>query len=224
MPELALFDLDGTLADTAADLGAALNVARVARGLPPLALDDLKAAIGSGMPALLRAGLGLEPDGPGYAEAREEVVTHYAAHIADETRLFPGITDLLDTLEVAGIDWGIVTNKPAQFTLPLLAALGLDKRALCVVSGDTLPERKPHPAPLLHAAALAGRAPAASVYLGDTELDVQAARAAGMPVVVAGWGYIGPDVEPAHWGADAIVQKPSQFASWVLARVGAARA
>jgi 2-phosphoglycolate phosphatase len=218
MTALALLDLDGTLADTAADLGGALNELRAARGLAPLPLAPLLPAIGIGTPAMLLAGLGIAPDHADFAATRDDFLARYLARIARETVLFPGIEDLLDTLETSGIEWGVVTNKPARFADPLLEALGLTPRAVCVVSGDTLPERKPHPAPLWHAAGIAGRNPDETVYLGDAETDIQAARAAGMAAVVAGWGYIAPDVDPQDWRPDMIAPEPRQFANWVLAR------
>lgn len=221
MPALVLFDLDGTLADTAADLAGALNELRAARGLAPMPTPPLLPAIGVSAAAILAVGLDLTPAHPEFTATRDDFLDRYLARVARETRLFPGVPELLDSLEDFGIDWGIVTNKPMRYTDPLVEALGLSRRAICVVSGDTLPERKPHPAPLLHAAGVAGRAPDESVYLGDTETDIAAARAAGMPGVVAGWGYIPPDAEPGHWRPDAVVQTPRQFATWVLARAAA---
>jgi phosphoglycolate phosphatase len=213
---LVLLDLDGTLADTAPDLGGALNALRAERGLAPIALGPLKPAIGRGTPAMLEAGFGIAADAPGFAPLRARFLELYAARVAAETRLYPGIAELLDDVEGHGLAWGVVTNKPERFTLPLLEALGLARRAACIVSGDTLPQRKPDPEPLLHAARSVAADPARSVYLGDAITDVEAARAAGMRALVAGWGYIGDDEAPQAWGAAAVLAAPRQLGSWLL--------
>ena len=213
---LVLLDLDGTLADTAPDLGSALNALRIERGEAPIDMAPLTAAIGRGTPAMLEAAFGIVPAQPEFAPLRERFLDLYAARVARETRLYPGIDDVLDELESRGISWGVVTNKPQRFTDPLLAALKLTRRAACVVSGDTLPQRKPDPAPLLHAAREVAADPAHCVYVGDTETDVVAARAAGMHALVAGWGYIGAADDPRRWGAAAVVAAPKDLGAWLL--------
>ena len=202
-----LFDLDGTLADTAADLGAAVNRLRAARGLPGLSPGEVRAYASSGARGLLRVGLGMSPADPDYESVRDAFLAHYAARVCVETRLFPGIAELLAALAARGIKWGIVTNKVARFTEPIVAALGVSPD--CVVSGDTTPHAKPHPAPLLHAAEGLGLAPRECCYLGDDLRDVQAAHAAGMRAIAVEYGYHGIDNGgPSNWNADAIIAQP----------------
>ena len=220
---LVLLDLDGTLADTAPDLGGALNALRVERGLATIDMRPLTAAIGRGTPAMLEAAFGIAADAAEFAPLRARFLDLYAARVADETRLFPGIDDLLDEIESRGLSWGVVTNKPQRFTDPLLDALGLAKRAACVVSGDTLPQRKPDPEPLLHAARQVAADPKRCVYVGDAQTDVDAANAAGMRALVAGWGYIGVNDTPARWGAAAVLAAPKHLGSWLLVHGGTAQ-
>lgn len=214
--ELVLFDLDGTLADTAPDLLGALNTLRAEHALGPLDLAPLKPAIGRGTPAMLAAAFALSPDHPDYAPLRERFLDLYAARVGHATVLFPGIDELLDELDARGLAWGVVTNKPRRFTEPLLAELGLLRRAVCVISGDTLAKHKPDPEPLAYAAHLVAAAPHLTVYLGDAESDVIAARAAHMRPLVAAWGYLGPDDEPQRWGAEAVLSAPRHVSSWLL--------
>ncbi len=216
-----LFDLDGTLLDTARDMAGALNELRAEESLPPLPFASIRPYASHGSTAMVQAGFGLPP-GDAFENMRERFLTRYAARIAQETCLFPGGEALLATLEQAGLKWGVVTNKPAYLTDPLMAALELAPRAACIVSGDTLPQRKPHPAPLLHGAALAGLSPAACVYVGDAQRDMQAARAAGMPSLVAHFGYLGETDQPDTWGADGAVHSMADIAAWLgLAGPGA---
>ena len=209
MPSQAvLFDFDGTLADTAADLSRALNRVRTARGLPKLPLEKLRPYASSGARGLLEAGLSILPDHAEYKSLREEFLKHYAAGICVDTRLFPGMEDLLAGIEARGLRWGIVTNKSTNLTRMLLKALKLDARVACVVCGDTTPHLKPNPASLLHAARELALAPRECVYLGDDLRDIQAARSAGMRPVAVEWGY-GSDL-PA-WNADAIIARPTDL-------------
>ena len=206
MPSSAvLFDFDGTLADTASDLARPLNRLRAARGLPQLPLESLRPFASAGARGLLEAGLGILPDDPEFKPLREAFLQHYADEICVDTRLFPGIDTLLAEIESRGLRWGIVTNKSTHLTRKIVAALGLERRAACVVCGDTTPHLKPHPASLLHAANDLGLAPADCVYLGDDRRDVDAARAAGMRSVAVGWGY-GENLE--SWNADAVIVRP----------------
>lgn len=203
-----LFDLDGTLADTAADLAYALNLQRSARGLSEVPLDRLRPFASSGARGLLRAGFGLTPEHDAYPEMREEFLELYARNLVRETRLFDGMHQVLDRLESLGLPWGIVTNKLARFTQPLVQALGLGERARCVISGDTCSRAKPHPDPLLEAARRLELGAAHCIYVGDDERDVQAARAASMMAVIALYGYLGEDAAPEEWEADAAVEEP----------------
>jgi len=200
-----LFDFDGTLADTATDLARPLNRLRAARGLPELPIETLRPFASSGARGLLEAGLGILPDHPEFKPLREAFLRHYADEICVDTRLFPGMETLLAEIETRGLRWGIVTNKSTHLTRRIVAALGLDKRAACVVCGDSTPHLKPHPASLLHAANELRLAPADCVYLGDDQRDMQAAQAAGMRSVAVGWGY-GENLE--RWNADAVIARP----------------
>ena len=203
-----LFDFDGTLADTAADLSRALNRLRAARGLADLPLEDLRPHASSGARGLIGAGLGILPEHPEFKTLRDAFLAHYEAEICVDTRLFAGMDELLAGIEARGLRWGIVTNKSTVLTRRLVKALGLEARTACVVCGDTTPHLKPHPASLLHASKELGLAPADCVYLGDDLRDVQAARAAGMRSVAVEWGY-GEGL--AAWHADAIIARPQDL-------------
>jgi N-acetyl-D-muramate 6-phosphate phosphatase len=203
-----LFDLDGTLVDTALDLGHALNLQRARYGLAALADAVIRPQASHGARGLLEIGFDLHPDNPRFAPMREEFLQLYADNICRHSRPFPGILDLLDALEARGLKWGVVTNKPACFTEPLMSILDLAERAACIVSGDTCPQSKPHPAPMLAAAELCGALPAQCLYLGDAERDIQAASAACMPALVAAWGYLDAADQPHTWGAHAQIRHP----------------
>jgi N-acetyl-D-muramate 6-phosphate phosphatase len=203
-----LFDLDGTLVDTAPDLGYALNLQRARHGLPPLDDAVIRPQASHGARGLLGIGFDLPPDSPRFAAMREEFLQLYADNICRHSRPFSGILDLLAELEARGLKWGVVTNKPAAFTEPLMSILDLAERAACIVSGDTCPQSKPHPAPMLAAAELCAAAPVQCLYLGDAERDIEAARAAGMPALVAAWGYLDAADAPHTWGAHAQIHHP----------------
>jgi len=205
-----LFDLDGTLVDTAPDLGYALNLQRANHGLPPLADAVIRPQASHGARGLLGIGFDLHPDDARFAHMREEFLRLYADNICRHSRPFPGILDLLDELEARSLKWGVVTNKPACFTEPLMSVLDLAERAACIVSGDTCPQPKPHPAPMLCAAELCGATPAQCLYLGDAERDIQAASAAAMPALVAAWGYLDAADQPHTWGAYAQIRHPAE--------------
>ncbi len=202
--DAVLFDLDGTLADTAPDLAAAVNQMRHARGLALAPLERLRPLASAGARGLIGGAFGIGPDDHEFAAMREEFLANYAANLRVETALFAGIDAVLDDLDVRGVRWGIVTNKAARLTDPLVGLLHLDGRAGCVVSGDTTPYSKPHPAPLLHAAAALGVAPERAVYVGDDLRDIQAGHAAGMATIAAGYGYCGNDLAPQDWNADHV--------------------
>jgi phosphoglycolate phosphatase len=207
----ALFDLDGTLADTAPDLVAAVNKMRRDRGLALLPVEQLRPLASAGARGLIGGAFGIGPDHREFAPMREEFLANYEADLCIETALFPGIAELLDALDSRGIRWGIVTNKVGRLTMPLVEQLGLAARAGCVVSGDTTPHSKPHPAPLLHAAEALALPPGQIVYVGDDLRDVQAGFAAGMATVAAAYGYCGTDLPPAMWHAQHIVDSPQQL-------------
>jgi len=202
-----LFDLDGTLADTAPDLTYALNQVRGARGLPPVPLAATRPYASQGARGLIGAGFNLNPGDSGYDALRDEFLAHYAANLRRETRLFAGIPGLLDHLEARGLPWGVVTNKAERFTLPLLDLLEVRSRAACVIGGDTTGKIKPDPEPLLAASRALQLAPDACIYLGDDERDVQAGRAAGMTTAIAMWGYLNGQA-PETWNAHIQLEQP----------------
>jgi 2-phosphoglycolate phosphatase len=209
-----LFDLDGTLLDTAPDMVGALNRLRAEEGLDALPFAQCRPHVSHGAMRLVTVGFpGVE--GEGFERLRRRFLDLYAANLADGTSLFTGLDAVLERLETDGVPWGVVTNKPGWLTIPLLESLGLARRARCVVSGDTLTERKPHPLPLLHAAAQTRVAPEHCVYVGDAERDIVAGRAAGMQTVVAAYGYLGADDAPERWNAHGIVQRPGDLLDWV---------
>ncbi len=210
-----LFDLDGTLADTAPDLAAALNVLLAELDRPPLPFAAVRPHVSHGARALIRLGLDLGDGDPEYAPLHRRYLDIYRAAVAEQTRLFDGMEALLETAEARGVPWGVVTNKPAWLTDPLMAALGLTARAGCIVSGDTTAHAKPHPEPLLHASRLVGVAPEACLFVGDAERDVEAGRRAGMRTLVARFGYLGPDDRPEAWGADGMVDTPDEIIAWI---------
>jgi len=203
-----LFDFDGTLADTAADLSRALNRLREAEGLPPLPIERLRPHASAGARGLIGAGLGVAPDQPAFVPLRDGFLRHYESDICVDTRLFPGVEALLSGIEARGLRWGIVTNKSTRLTRLIVRALGLETRAACVVCGDSTPHLKPHPASLLLAAQQLALAPAECVYLGDDLRDVQAARSAGMSCLAVAWGY-GEDY--GAWQADGILKQPAEL-------------
>ncbi|HEB59143.1 MAG TPA: phosphoglycolate phosphatase [Gammaproteobacteria bacterium] len=213
-----LFDLDGTLADTAPDLAYALNEVLREQGRPTLPFDTIRPVVSHGGMALIRLGFGMEPDEPGFEDLRQRLLAVYRDNIARETRLFTGMSELLDAIEGQGMKWGVVTNKPSWLTEPLLEQLDLVQRAACIVSGDTLAERKPHPAPLLHACELTGSTAPECVYVGDAQRDIEAGSEAGMHTLVALFGYIGEDDDPDTWRADAMIESPAGILDWIAAR------
>lgn len=205
-PRALLFDLDGTLADTAPDLAAAVNLLRTTRGLLPTPYDLLRPVASAGARGLIGVAFGITPEDEGYDAMRVSFLDHYAAQIADKTTLFEGVAALLLHLQEQGLQWGIVTNKPSRFTDALVPLIGLEL-AGCVISGDTTAHAKPHPAPLLEAARRLNLAPEDCWYIGDDLRDIDAGKAAGMPTIAAAWGYCG-NSEPLTWNADAIAAHP----------------
>jgi 2-phosphoglycolate phosphatase len=203
-----LFDLDGTLADTAPDLAHVLNLQLRARGLAELPVAALRRYVSQGARGMLKVGFGLAPEDAGYPALRDEFLDLYERNLFRETQLFPDMPELLTALEARGITWGIVTNKLERFTFPLVEALGLAARAACVVGGDSTKRAKPHADPLLEASRRISREPHDCAYVGDDQRDVQACRAAGMTPVVALYGYLGDGKPPQEWGAELFIDHP----------------
>ena len=205
-PRAVLFDLDGTLADTAPDLAAAVNWLRTERGLAETPYDVLRPTASAGARGMIGAAFGLAPGDDGYEELRVQWFDRYQSNMAVESGLFEGIDALLQGIEDAGMAWGVVTNKPMRFTHPLIPQIGL-AHAGCIVSGDTMPQAKPHPAPLLEGARRLDISPSQCWYVGDDLRDIEAGRAAGMRTVACAWGYCGA-IEPSTWGADFLCATP----------------
>jgi 2-phosphoglycolate phosphatase len=210
-----LFDLDGTLADSAGDLAGAVNRIRHERGLAPVPVDALRPHASAGARGLLGAGMHVMPDDPEYPRLRDQFLEYYAAGLAITTVLFEGVAQLLDQLDARALRWGIVTNKAQRYTDPVVAALGLAPRAAVVVSGDTTPHPKPHPAPLLHAAQCLDLDPARCVYVGDDLRDVIAGNAAGMATIAAEYGYLGESGCADDWPATGRIANPLALLDWL---------
>jgi N-acetyl-D-muramate 6-phosphate phosphatase len=207
MIKAVFFDLDGTFADTAADLGGAINSMRRVRGLPDLSPSATRPVASHGARGLLNVGFGIGPGHPDYRAMREEFLALYERDICRETRLFPGTEELLATIEQRGLRWGIVTNKVERLARLLLAELKISARAACIIGGDSTPNLKPHPAPLLAACKVIGQEAPACIYVGDDRRDVEAAHAAGMKAAAVRWGYLNGD-DPSAWGADWLLEHP----------------
>jgi 2-phosphoglycolate phosphatase len=204
-----LFDLDGTLADSAQGLTDATNDMLRARGLPLLPLEALRPAVGSGARGMLGTAFGVTPGDAPYEVLRDEWLALYAHRLTEKAMLFDGVVAVLDALECHGLPWGIVTNKAWRFAEPLSRALGLLPRAAVLVSGDCTPHTKPHPAPLLRAAESLGYPPRRCLYVGDDVRDIMAGRAAGMGTRAAAWGYLGHGADVNSWGAHAVLPEPA---------------
>jgi 2-phosphoglycolate phosphatase len=206
--DAVLFDLDGTLIDSAPDLGAAVDRMRTDRGLPSLALSHYRHMAGAGARGMLGLAFGMQPDHPDFPAMREEFFVNYERCMTERTFAFDGVAELIDQLRQRGLPWGVVTNKAERFSLPLTRAMPLFATAGTVVCGDTTPHAKPHPEPLFEAARRMGVAPEHCLYVGDDERDIVAGRAAGMGTVAATYGYLGQKAEPAQWGAHASIDTP----------------
>ena len=210
-----LFDLDGTLADTAPDLANALNKVLMENARAPLPLQTVRCQVSNGASALIKLGFNIEPDHADFEPLRLRLLEFYSQAIAAETRLFDGMHEVLNGLEALNIRWGVVTNKPSRFTDPLLQALALSHRAACVVSGDTLDKKKPNPEPILHACNIVGCEPQECIYVGDAQRDIEAGRRAGTKTLVALFGYISEQQPPLQWGADGLVDAPQDIIHWL---------
>lgn len=216
MIHTVLFDLDGTLLDTAPDLAHALNTLLQEQGQPALPYERIRPVVSHGGRALIETGFNITENEPGFDDLRRRLLEIYRDNISNHTCLFPGMEELLEQLETRQFNWGVVTNKPAWLTEPLLANLNLASRAACIVSGDTTQNRKPHPEPMLYACTSAGSQAAQCVYIGDAQRDIEAGRQAGMKTLAALYGYIGTQDQPEKWGADALVDNPLEILEWLI--------
>ena len=210
-----LFDLDGTLVDSAPDLAGAANALRADHGLQPLPYEQLRPLVGTGARGMVGAAFGLGPEDPRFTELRDAFLAHYEARMLALTQVFPAMQPVLQQLDQHGLPWGIVTNKAQRFAEPVVAGTGLQPRAATLVCGDTTARAKPHPDPLLEAARRLGLAPQQCVYVGDDHRDIQAGRAAGMATLAAAWGYLGQGEAIEAWGADALLNSPAELLKWL---------
>lgn len=209
--DAVLFDLDGTLVDSAPDLGAAADKMRTDRGMSPLALERYRAMAGAGARGMIGVALGLTPEDSSFKELREEFFQNYERCMSERTFAFDGVVSVIDSIVSAGLQWGVVTNKSERFTLPLTAAMPMFQTAGVIVCGDTTPFAKPHPEPLLEAARRLSLLPNRCVYVGDDERDIIAGCAAGMRTVAAAYGYLGASADTTTWKADATIGSPSSL-------------
>ena len=209
--QAVLFDLDGTLIDSAPDLGAAADKMRVDRGMPSLPLAAYRHMAGAGARGMLGIAFGMTPESEGFADMREEFFRNYEKCMTERTYAFDGVAQMIQSLEAAQLGWGVVTNKSMRFTDPLTRQMPLFSSAAAVVSGDTTPHAKPHPEPLFEAARRMKIDPQSCIYVGDDERDIQAGRAAGMKTVAACYGYLGQKADTSHWGADAHINSPIEL-------------
>lgn len=210
-----LFDLDGTLVDSAPDLAAAADTLRVQSGLPSLPFSAYRAHAGSGARGMLRVAFGIGPEDASFELRKQAFFKAYEACLTERTMAFEGVQTVLERIVAAGLAWGVVTNKAERFSLPLTASMPLFQSASAIVSGDTTPYAKPHPAPLLEAARRVGFAPEHCVYVGDDLRDIQAGKAAGMRTVAARYGYLGPNADVVAWKADAEMHSPIDLLKWL---------
>lgn len=215
MLRAVLFDLDGTLVDSAPELGAAADKMRTDRGLPSLPLARYRPMAGAGARGMLGIAFDITPQSPDFEALREEFFVNYEARMLLNTHVFDGVAELIDSLTRRGLAWGIVTNKSKRFTDPLARSIPVFASAGAVVSGDTTPHAKPHPEPLFEAARRLGLAPAQCIYVGDDERDIVAGRAAGMRTVAATYGYMGAQADAALWQADGAIDSPMALLQWL---------
>ncbi|BBB15645.1 phosphoglycolate phosphatase-like protein [Candidatus Rickettsiella viridis] len=213
--DAVLFDLDGTLLDTASDLAATLNALLLAQQLPPLPLSAIRPMISEGAAGLLKLGFNLSEKDPKFPRLRQQFIEYYSQHSCEQTQLFAGVDTLIDHLETNHVAWGIVTNKSEALTMPLIEHFPLLKKAKCIVGGDTLSHSKPHPKPLLHACECIKSTPKHCVYIGDAKRDIDAANAAGMRSLIALYGYIPNQAELNSWHATAMINTPLELIDWL---------
>lgn len=212
---LLLFDLDGTLVDSAPDLAGAANDLRSAHGLAPLPYAQLRPMVGAGARGMVGVAFGVLPADDRFADLRDAFLARYAERLLHSTQVFESMRPVLDQLDAAGLRWGIVTNKAMRFAAPIVEGLGLAARAAVLIAGDSTPYAKPHPEPLLEAARRLGVAPHTCAYVGDDERDIVAGRAAGMVTLAAAWGYLGQGEPVLAWGADHVLSSPSALLNWL---------
>jgi phosphoglycolate phosphatase len=215
MIQTVLFDLDGTFADTAPDLADALNRTLEKHNKPRMAYELIRPVVSHGGRALIELGFGITETSPEFEELRQDLLAFYKDEIAQHTQLFPGVSELIAALSQKNMCWGIVTNKPSWLTDPLMNSLRVDHQACCIVSGDTLAEKKPHPAPLLFASSKCNSRVQNCLYIGDAERDIIAGNRAGMLTMVALYGYIGKNDNPSNWQADSYVHSPQEILPWI---------
>jgi phosphoglycolate phosphatase len=211
-----LFDLDGTLIDSAPDLGAAADKMRLDRGLPSLPDALYRPMAGAGARGMLKVAFDITPEHQDFMAMREEFFANYEAAMTVRTYVFDGVHELIQALQTQSLAWGVVTNKMARFTDPLVQAMPLFESAAAIVSGDTTPHPKPHPEPLFEAARRLGLSPEQCVYVGDDERDIVAGRAAGMPTVAATYGYLGEKTDVSSWGADLHIDSPIKLLQFLV--------
>lgn len=223
MIRCVLFDLDGTLVDTAPDLGYALNLLLDEQKRPLVSADDYRRVASAGARGLLQLGFGLHPGDDEFEPLRQRFLNHYRVHLTRQSKLFEGIETVLEELAERGMQWGIVTNKPGWLTGPLVSEMPFPSQPVCVVSGDSASHPKPHPAPMLMACQQSQSTPAHCLYVGDASRDITAGRSAGMRTIAATYGYIENGDDPRTWGADGLIETPLALIRWLdqpLARAG----
>lgn len=213
--DVVFFDLDGTLVDTAPDLAYALNQVLEEQGKRPLPYETIRPAASHGSAGLLGLGFNLSPGSDSFKALQKRFVQIYQDNLTRQSSLFDGIAEVIDDLDSSGTKWGVITNKPAFLTEPLMTALDLNSRAACIVSGDTTANSKPHPEPMLHACKLTAADPASCIYIGDAQRDIEAGRNANMHTIVACYGYLGDDDQPENWQADAMINHPKELQQWL---------
>ena len=217
--EAVLFDLDGTLLDTAKDLGSAINHVLKINDKTPLSFEESRPFVSGGTPALINLGFGIKIGEPGYDELKNEFLDYYESNLCEYSSPFPGIMEALDLIEQKQLTWGIVTNKPGYLTAPLLSQLALSERSSVTISGDTYEKKKPDPYPLLEAAKIIDVNPQKTLYVGDDERDIIAAKAANMISVSVGWGYPG-EKDPKSWDADFHIESSEGLAEFIKSKIG----
>lgn len=211
-----LFDLDGTLIDSAPDLGAAADKMRTDRGLPSFPLEDYRFMAGAGARGMLGVAFSMTPDHQDFEVMKEEFFKNYEANLIAGTYAFDGVNEMIEQINLLDLKWGVVTNKSERFTLPITRVMPLFKTAQTIVSGDTTPYAKPHPASVIEAARRLGLSPGQCIYVGDDERDIAAGRAAGMTTVAAAYGYLGISADPSKWNADAVIKNPAELLQFLL--------
>ena len=208
---LVLFDFDGTFADTAGDMGNALNLLLKAKGKPPIPIEQLRPHVSDGTPALLRLGFGCKPGEKMFDVLRNQFLETYETNLCKCTELYPGIDKILKRCQATNVPWGIVTNKPENLTRQLMKHLGCYDDAICIIGGDSLPQRKPHPMPIVHACSIAGAGVRSTIFIGDSIRDILAGNDAGTDTLGVTYGYIPPGDDPTAWNANYLVDSVGEI-------------